>query len=114
MVITPAGHDPVVVVALDDYESLKEAACLLRGPENARRLPASSAAPAGTAALSTHAGRAGRPRGRGFRRYGRSRRCVGWRQARQGVITTRPRHGPVRYGSPAGCAGDAPAAGFRP
>lgn len=41
VVITRAGHDPVVIVALDDYESLKEAAYLLRNPENARRLLAS-------------------------------------------------------------------------
>ncbi|KQS17854.1 type II toxin-antitoxin system Phd/YefM family antitoxin [Frigoribacterium sp. Leaf186] len=38
VVITRAGHDPVVLVALDDYESLKEAAYLLRSPANARRL----------------------------------------------------------------------------
>lgn len=38
VVITRAGHDPVVIVALDDYESLKETAYLLRSPENARRL----------------------------------------------------------------------------
>lgn len=38
VVITRAGHEPVVMVALDDYESLKEAAYLLRSPENARRL----------------------------------------------------------------------------
>jgi antitoxin YefM len=38
IVITRAGHDPVVMVALDDYESLKETAYLLRSPENARRL----------------------------------------------------------------------------
>ena len=36
--ITRAGRDPVVLVALDDYESLKEAAYLLRNPANARRL----------------------------------------------------------------------------
>lgn len=41
VVITRAGHDPVVIVALDDYESLKETAYLLRSPENARRLLAS-------------------------------------------------------------------------
>ncbi|MCU1603749.1 MAG: type toxin-antitoxin system prevent-host-death family antitoxin [Modestobacter sp.] len=41
VVITRAGHDPVVMVALEDYESLKEAAYLLRTPENARRLLAS-------------------------------------------------------------------------
>ena len=38
IIITRAGHDPVVIVALDDYESLKETAYLLRSPENARRL----------------------------------------------------------------------------
>jgi antitoxin YefM len=38
VVITRAGRDPVVIVALDDYQSLKEAAYLLRSPENARRL----------------------------------------------------------------------------
>jgi antitoxin YefM len=41
VVITRAGHDPVVIVALDDYESLKETAYLLKSPENARRLLAS-------------------------------------------------------------------------
>lgn len=41
VVITRAGRDPVVMVSLDDYESLKEAAYLLRSPENARRLLAS-------------------------------------------------------------------------
>lgn len=41
VVITRAGHDPVVIVSLDDYESLKETAYLLRNPENARRLLAS-------------------------------------------------------------------------
>jgi antitoxin YefM len=34
-------HEPVVMVALSDYESLKETAYLLRSPENARRLLAS-------------------------------------------------------------------------
>ncbi|WP_028278967.1 type II toxin-antitoxin system prevent-host-death family antitoxin [Arthrobacter sp. H5] len=38
IVITRAGKDPVVIVSLDDYQSLKEAAYLLRSPENARRL----------------------------------------------------------------------------
>ena len=38
VVITRAGRDPVVIVALDDYQSLKEAAYLLRSPENTRRL----------------------------------------------------------------------------
>lgn len=41
VVITRAGHDPVVMVALDDYQSLKETAYLLKSPENARRLLAS-------------------------------------------------------------------------
>ncbi len=41
VVITRAGHEPVVIVALDDYESLKERAYLLKSPENARRLLAS-------------------------------------------------------------------------
>ncbi|WP_242901194.1 type II toxin-antitoxin system Phd/YefM family antitoxin [Actinomadura terrae] len=41
VIITRAGRDPVVIVALDDYESLKETAYLLRSPENARRLLAS-------------------------------------------------------------------------
>lgn len=41
VVITRAGHEPVVIVALEDYESLKETAYLLRIPENARRLLAS-------------------------------------------------------------------------
>lgn len=38
VVITRAGHDPVVVVSLEDYESLKEIAYLMRSPANARRL----------------------------------------------------------------------------
>jgi len=38
VVITRAGREPVVMVSLEDYESLKEAAYLLRSPENARRL----------------------------------------------------------------------------
>lgn len=38
IVITRAGHEPVVMVALEDYESLKETAYLLRSPANARRL----------------------------------------------------------------------------
>lgn len=41
VIITRAGHEPVVMVSLDDYESLKETAYLLRSPENARRLLAS-------------------------------------------------------------------------
>jgi antitoxin YefM len=38
VIITRAGHEPVVIVALDEYESLKETAYLLRNPANARRL----------------------------------------------------------------------------
>lgn len=38
IVITRAGHDPVVMVSLADYESLRETAYLLRSPTNARRL----------------------------------------------------------------------------
>jgi antitoxin YefM len=38
VVITRAGHEPVVIVSLQDYEALKETAYLLRSPENARRL----------------------------------------------------------------------------
>lgn len=36
VIITRAGHEPVVVVSLDDYESLKETAYLLKSPANAR------------------------------------------------------------------------------
>jgi len=38
VVVTRAGKDPVVIVSLEDYESLKETAYLLRNPVNARRL----------------------------------------------------------------------------
>jgi antitoxin YefM len=38
VVITRAGHEPAVIVSLEDYESLKETAYLLRSPANARRL----------------------------------------------------------------------------
>ena len=41
IIITRAGHEPVVMVALDDYESLKATADLLKSPANARRLLAS-------------------------------------------------------------------------
>ena len=41
VVVTRAGHEPVVIVSLADYESLKETAFLLKSPENARRLLAS-------------------------------------------------------------------------
>lgn len=38
IVITRAGHESVVIVSLEDYESLRETAYLLRSPANARRL----------------------------------------------------------------------------
>lgn len=38
VVITRSGHDPVVIVALSDFESLRETAYLMRSPANARRL----------------------------------------------------------------------------
>ena len=38
VVITRAGHEPVVMVSLAEYESLRETAYLLRNPANARRL----------------------------------------------------------------------------
>jgi antitoxin YefM len=38
VVITRAGHEPVVIVSLTEYESLKETAYLLRSPRNAARL----------------------------------------------------------------------------
>ncbi|WP_454300416.1 type II toxin-antitoxin system Phd/YefM family antitoxin [Salana multivorans] len=41
IVITRSGRQPAVIVSLDDYESLKETAYLLRNPANARRLLAS-------------------------------------------------------------------------
>ncbi len=37
-IITRAGHEPVVIVSLADYESLRETAYLMRSPANARRL----------------------------------------------------------------------------
>lgn len=38
VIITRAGHEPVVVLSLTEYESLKETAYLLRSPQNAARL----------------------------------------------------------------------------
>ena len=38
VVITRAGHEPVVIVSLEDYEALKDTAYLMRSPKNARRL----------------------------------------------------------------------------
>jgi antitoxin YefM len=43
VVITRAGHESVVIASLEDYQSLKETAYLLRSPENAHRLLASIA-----------------------------------------------------------------------
>ena len=38
VIITRAGHEPVVIVSLEDYESLRETAYLMRSPANAQRL----------------------------------------------------------------------------
>lgn len=38
IVITRAGHEPVVIVSLAEFESLRETAHLMRSPANARRL----------------------------------------------------------------------------
>ena len=38
VVVTRAGHEPVVIVSLEEYESLRETAYLMRSPANARRL----------------------------------------------------------------------------
>ena len=38
VVVTRAGHEPVVIVSLADFESLRETAYLMRSPKNARRL----------------------------------------------------------------------------
>jgi antitoxin YefM len=38
VVVTRAGHEPVVIVSLDEYESLRETAHLVRSPANAARL----------------------------------------------------------------------------
>ena len=38
IVITRAGHEPVVIVSLADFESLRETAYLMRSPANARSL----------------------------------------------------------------------------
>jgi len=38
VVITRAGHEPVVIVSLAYFESLRETAYLMRSPANARRL----------------------------------------------------------------------------
>jgi len=38
VVVTRAGHEPVVIVSLADFDSLRETAYLMRSPANARRL----------------------------------------------------------------------------
>lgn len=38
VIIARAGHEPVVIVALEDYESLRETAYVMRSPANTRRL----------------------------------------------------------------------------
>ncbi|TRX52125.1 type II toxin-antitoxin system Phd/YefM family antitoxin [Corynebacterium guaraldiae] len=38
VIITRSGHESAVIVSLDDYNSLRETAYLLRSPRNAQRL----------------------------------------------------------------------------
>lgn len=38
IVVTRSGHESAVIVSLAEYESLREAAYLMRSPANARRL----------------------------------------------------------------------------
>lgn len=38
VVVTRAGHASVVIVSLEDFESMRETAYLMRSPKNARRL----------------------------------------------------------------------------
>ncbi len=38
IVITRAGHEPVGIISLADFESLRETAYFMRSPANARRL----------------------------------------------------------------------------
>ncbi|KKO80437.1 MULTISPECIES: type II toxin-antitoxin system Phd/YefM family antitoxin [Corynebacterium] len=38
VIITRNGHESAVIVSLDDYNSLRETAYLLRSPRNAQRL----------------------------------------------------------------------------
>jgi antitoxin YefM len=38
IIITRAGHESVVIMSLEDFESLRETAYLMRSPSNARRL----------------------------------------------------------------------------
>ncbi|WIM66892.1 type II toxin-antitoxin system prevent-host-death family antitoxin [Corynebacterium breve] len=38
VIVTRAGHESVVVMALDDFNSMQETAYLMRSPRNAQRL----------------------------------------------------------------------------
>lgn len=38
VIVTRAGHESVVIVSLDEFNSLRETAYLMRSPANARRL----------------------------------------------------------------------------
>lgn len=38
VIVTRQGHEPVVIVSLDDYQSLQETAYLMRSPANASRI----------------------------------------------------------------------------
>ena len=38
VVVTRAGHPSIVIVSLEDFESMRETAYLMRSPTNARRL----------------------------------------------------------------------------
>lgn len=44
LIVTWADHDPVVMLPLTEYESMKETLYLLRSPANAARLQAAAAA----------------------------------------------------------------------
>ena len=43
MVVTRQGHDPIVVLSLQEYQSMRETMYLLRSPRNAERLLAAVA-----------------------------------------------------------------------
>jgi antitoxin YefM len=43
VVITRAGHKPVVIVSLEEYEAMKETLYLMRSPANASRVAAAIA-----------------------------------------------------------------------
>ncbi|QDP97274.1 type II toxin-antitoxin system prevent-host-death family antitoxin [Microlunatus elymi] len=38
VVVARAGHEPVVIVSLEEFEALRETVHLMRSPKNARRL----------------------------------------------------------------------------